>query len=89
MPSLKDLKNRIGSVKSTQKISKAKQMGAAAMLRRAEESATAARPYADRMEAVLGSLVASGKMGAHKRHLGRPVEIPHGEFEGKRWSNAT
>ncbi|WP_341365925.1 agmatinase family protein [Yoonia sp. BS5-3] len=38
---------------------------------------------------VLGSLVASGKMGAHKRHMDRPVKIPHGEFEGKRWSNAT
>ncbi len=38
---------------------------------------------------VLGSLVASGKMGAHKRHIDKPVEIPHGEFEGKRWSNAT
>lgn len=38
---------------------------------------------------VLGSLVASGKMGAHKRHLDKPVEIPHGEFTGKRWSNAT
>ncbi|MEO0380412.1 MAG: agmatinase family protein [Pseudomonadota bacterium] len=38
---------------------------------------------------VLGSLVASGKMGDHKRHMDKPVEIPHGEFEGKRWSNAT
>ncbi len=38
---------------------------------------------------VLGSLVASGKMGAHKRHMDKPVTIPHGEFEGKRWSNAT
>ncbi len=38
---------------------------------------------------VLGSLVASGKMGAHKRHIDKPVTIPHGEFEGKRWSNAT
>ncbi len=38
---------------------------------------------------VLGSLVSSGKMGAHKRHIDKPVTIPHGEFEGKRWSNAT
>jgi agmatinase len=38
---------------------------------------------------VLGSLVASGKMGAHKRHMDKPVVIPHGEFEGKRWSNAS
>lgn len=38
---------------------------------------------------VLGSLVASGNMGKHKRHIDKPVEIPHGEFTGKRWSNAT
>lgn len=36
---------------------------------------------------VLGSLVSSGKMGAHKRHMDKPVTIPHGEFEGNRWSN--
>lgn len=58
MPSLKDLKNRIGSVKSTQKITKAKQMVAAAKLRRAEEAATSARPYAERMETVLSNLAA-------------------------------
>ena len=61
MPSLKDLKNRIGSVKSTQKITKAKQMVAAAKLRRAEERATQARPYTERMEAVLANLAASVK----------------------------
>ena len=61
MPSLKDLKNRIGSVKSTQKITKAKQMVAAAKLRRAEERATQARPYTERMEAVLANLAASTK----------------------------
>jgi agmatinase len=37
---------------------------------------------------VLGSLVAHGKMGAHKRHIDKPVSLPHGEFEGKRWSNS-
>ncbi|MXU64246.1 F0F1 ATP synthase subunit gamma [Oceanomicrobium pacificus] len=58
MPSLKDLKNRIESVKSTRKITKAMQMVAAAKLRRAQESAEAARPYAERMEAVLGNLAA-------------------------------
>ncbi|KFL30265.1 ATP synthase F0F1 subunit gamma [Devosia riboflavina] len=58
MPSLKDLKNRIDSVKSTQKITKAMQMVAAAKLRRAQESAEAARPYAERMGAVLASLAA-------------------------------
>jgi F-type H+-transporting ATPase subunit gamma len=56
MPSLKDLKNRITSVKSTQKITKAMQMVAAAKLRRAQEAAEAARPYAQRMEAVLAGL---------------------------------
>jgi len=61
MPSLKDLKNRIASVKSTQKITKAKQMVAAAKLRRAEERATESRPYTERMEAVLANLSASAK----------------------------
>ena len=59
MPSLKDLKIRIESVKSTRKITKAMQMVAAAKLRRAQELAENARPYAERMEAVLGNL-ASG-----------------------------
>ena len=36
---------------------------------------------------VLGSLVASGNLGKHKAHIDKPVAIPHGEFEGKRWSN--
>ena len=56
MPSLKDLKNRIASVKSTQKITKAMQMVAAAKLRRAQEAAEAARPYAERMGKVLAAL---------------------------------
>ena len=59
MSSLKDLRNRIASVKATQKITKAMQMVAAAKLRRAQESAEAARPYAERMDAVLANL---GKM---------------------------
>jgi F-type H+-transporting ATPase subunit gamma len=59
MPSLKDLKNRIASVKSTQKITKAMQMVAAAKLRRAQEAAEAARPYAQRMTQVLASLGAA------------------------------
>ena len=58
MPSLKDLKNRIDSVKSTRKITKAMQMVAAAKLRRAQEAAEMARPYADRMNAVMGNLAA-------------------------------
>ncbi|WP_309665077.1 F0F1 ATP synthase subunit gamma [Tabrizicola sp.] len=56
MPSLKDLKNRIASVKNTRKITKAMQMVAAAKLRRAQEAAEAARPYAERMTAVMASL---------------------------------
>lgn len=66
MPSLKDLKNRIDSVRSTQKITKAMQMVAAAKLRRAQEAAEAARPYAERMGKVLASLasVYEGQTGA-------------------------
>jgi F-type H+-transporting ATPase subunit gamma len=56
MPSLKDLRNRIASVKATQKITKAMQMVAAAKLRRAQMAAEAARPFAERMEKVLGNL---------------------------------
>ena len=79
MPSLKDLKNRINSVKSTQKITKAKQMVAAAKLRRAQAAAEAARPYAERLSGVMASL--AGKVsgdsapqllagnGADQRHL--------------------
>jgi F-type H+-transporting ATPase subunit gamma len=59
MASLKDLKNRIASVKSTQKITKAMQMVAAAKLRRAQEAAEAARPYAERMGNVLAALGAA------------------------------
>lgn len=80
MPSLKDLKNRIGSVKNTRKITKAMQMVAAAKLRRAQEAAEAARPYAVRMAAVMGGLTASAVgsssaprllsgTGADQRHL--------------------
>src|SRR5436190_21486022 len=56
MPSLKDLRNRIGSVKATRKITKAMQMVAAAKLRRAQYAATAAGPYAERMDRVLVNL---------------------------------
>ena len=59
MPSLKDLRRRIASVRSTQKITSAMKMVAAAKLRRAQEQAEAARPYADRMERLLASLANS------------------------------
>jgi F-type H+-transporting ATPase subunit gamma len=66
MASLKDMRNRIASVKATRKITKAMQMVAAAKLRRAQEAATAARPYAERMARVLGNVTASvaNKSGA-------------------------
>ena len=57
MASLKSLKVRIASVKSTQKITKAMKMVAAAKLRRAQQAAEAARPYAERMENVVSSVV--------------------------------
>ena len=56
MPSLKDLKTRINSVKSTQKITSAMKMVAAAKLRRAQEAAEKGRPYADRMQQIVNSL---------------------------------
>jgi len=59
MPSLKELRSRISSVKSTQRITSAMKMVAAAKLRRAQEMAVAARPYADRMERMLGALASA------------------------------
>ena len=66
MASLKDLRNRIASVKATQKITRAMQMVAAAKLRRAQEAAEAARPYAERMDRVLANLATgmAGRAGA-------------------------
>ena len=61
MPSLKELRNRIASVKATQKITKAMQMVAAAKLRRAQEAAESARPYAERMGTVLANLASATK----------------------------
>jgi F-type H+-transporting ATPase subunit gamma len=64
MPSLKDLKNRIASVKATQKITKAMKMVAAAKLRRAQEAAEAARPYSQRMSSVLANIAKAEGGGA-------------------------
>ncbi len=69
MPNLKDLKNRIESVKSTRKITKAMQMVAAAKLRRAQESAEAGRPYAERMNAVVNNLAGGLVLGADSPKL--------------------
>jgi F-type H+-transporting ATPase subunit gamma len=63
MASLKDLRTRIASVKATQKITKAMQMVAAAKLRRAQSAAEAARPYAERMDAVLANLASGVSAG--------------------------
>src|SRR5579864_3233708 len=59
MASLKDLRNRIAATKATQKITKAMQMVAASKLRRAQAAAEAARPYAERMGTVLGSIASA------------------------------
>ena len=79
MPSLKDLRLRIRSVRSTQKITSAMKMVAASRLRRAQEQAEAARPYAQRMERVLGSL--AGRMtslpGAPQLLVGTGKEETH------------
>ena len=69
MPSLKDLRNRIASVKSTQKITKAMQMVAVAKLRRAQAAAEAARPYAQRIETVLANLAGGAVEGAQGPRL--------------------
>jgi F-type H+-transporting ATPase subunit gamma len=69
MASLKALKVRIGSVKSTQKITKAMKMVAAAKLRRAQEAAEAGRPYAERMEAVMASIAGKVTIGPQSPRL--------------------
>jgi len=79
MPSLKDLKIRINSVRSTRKITSAMKMVAAAKLRRAQEQAEAARPYAERMDRMLGSLAAAaaGRPGAPAMLAGTGKEDVH------------
>ncbi len=79
MPSLKDLRNRIASVKATQKITKAMQMVAAAKLRRAQSAAEAARPYALRMETVLANLAMAlkGREGGPSMMVGTGSDQAH------------
>ncbi|HML30623.1 MAG TPA: F0F1 ATP synthase subunit gamma [Hyphomicrobium sp.] len=79
MASLKDMRNRIASVKATRKITKAMQMVAAAKLRRSQEAATAARPYAERMATVLGSLASkvADKNGASPLLVGNGKNQVH------------
>ena len=78
MASLKDMRTRIASVKATRKITKAMQMVAAAKLRRAQDAATAARPYAERMDRVLGNLSArASKEGASPLLVGNGKDQVH------------
>jgi F-type H+-transporting ATPase subunit gamma len=79
MPSLKELRNRIASVKATQKITKAMQMVAAAKLRRAQSAAEAARPYATRMETVLANLATAlaGREGGPPLMVGTGKDTVH------------
>ncbi|EKE71565.1 F0F1 ATP synthase subunit gamma [Oceanibaculum indicum] len=79
MPSLKDLRNRIKSVQSTRKITSAMKMVAAAKLRRAQEQAEAARPYAERMERMLASVAGrlQGATGAPKLVSGTGKDDVH------------
>ena len=79
MPNLKVLKNRIASVTSTRKITKAMQMVAAAKLRRAQESAEDSRPYTERFNAVMAGLSAasSGSAGAPKLWSGTGADQVH------------
>jgi F-type H+-transporting ATPase subunit gamma len=79
MATLKSLKNRIGSVKSTRKITKAMQMVAAAKLRRAQEQAESARPYAERMSRMLATLSQSmqGRHDAPELLVGNGRDLNH------------
>jgi len=79
MPNLKDLRIRINSVKATRKITSAMKMVSSAKLRRAQEQAEEARPYAERMEAMLQRLAASvaGRAGAPPLLVGRPEPKAH------------
>jgi F-type H+-transporting ATPase subunit gamma len=78
MPNLKDLKTRINSVTSTQKITSAMKMVAAAKLRRAQEAAESGRPYATRMQAVIASLAANAdKNSASELLVGRAAVKTH------------
>ncbi len=79
MASLKDIKKRIGSVKNTQQITKAMKMVSAAKLRRAQEAAVAARPYAEKLQQVLANLAGREEDDAHpllvQRGKGRALII--------------
>ncbi len=73
MPGVRDIKRRIRSVKSTQQITKAMKMVAAAKLRKTQGAVVASRPYAHKLDEVLGRIVASAKEIAHPFMTKRPV----------------
>src|SRR5437899_2608077 len=78
MPSLQGLRRKIGSIKNTQKITKAMKMVAAAKLKRAQERILAARPYAKKMAVVLGSLASRANRQAHpllRKSAGNRIEL--------------
>ncbi|MCD6188461.1 MAG: ATP synthase F1 subunit gamma [Desulfuromusa sp.] len=79
MPSLKDIKKRISSVKSTQQITKAMKMVAAAKLRKAQEAAVSARPYAEKLQAVMSNLAQREEADSHpllsQRGTGRALIV--------------
>ncbi len=78
MPSLQGLRRKIGSIKNTQKITKAMKMVAAAKLKRAQERILAARPYAKKMAVVLGSLAGRANRAAHpllRKPSGNRIEL--------------
>ena len=79
MPSLKSFRNRIASVKAIRKITKAQQMVAASKLRRAQDTAEAARPYAEKMSAAIANLAGGMKdnPGAHKLLIGTGSDRRH------------
>jgi F-type H+-transporting ATPase subunit gamma len=79
MPSLKDMRVRIAATKATQKITKAMQMVAASKLRRAQAAAEAARPFAERMDRVLGNIAAgmAGRQGAPRLLAGTGSDQVH------------
>ncbi|MGY9107847.1 MAG: F0F1 ATP synthase subunit gamma, partial [Alphaproteobacteria bacterium] len=76
MPSLKEFRNRIASVKSTRKITRAMQMVAASKLKRAQDAAQSARPYAEKMAMVIGGLAGSvaGNPGAPRLLVGTGLD---------------
>ena len=75
MASLKDMRVRIASTKATQKITKAMQMVAASKLRRAQNAAEAARPYAEKMDAVIANIATAAARAKRRFFISPPMEL--------------